>query len=90
MKILPLYLRKNGFSYTQIARTEKKAIYRQTVTQEIEYFEVFIIQTRPEKSIKGKIILSGEVFPGNEAFGVSAWTYKSLEKAMTKYNSLPE
>jgi len=90
MTTLPLVIQRNTFTYTQVLREGKKAIYRQTVTTEIEYFEVFIIRIRPERTIKGKMILSYEKFPSNEDFGVSAWTYKSLEKAMIKFNSLPE
>lgn len=87
---MPLRLRKNGFTYIQVCRDDKRALYAQTVTSELTYYEVFRIKIRPEGLFKGKLILSGEVFPGNEAFGVSAWTYKSLEKAMEKFNSLPE
>ena len=90
MKTLPLNLRKNGFSYTQLFRTENKAIYKQTVSTKIEYFEVFIIQSRPERIIKGKIISSGEKFPNDESFGVMAWTYISFCKALNKYNTLPK
>ena len=90
MKILHLNLRKNGFNYTQVLRNDKNAVYRQYVTPEIEYFEVFSIQIRPDIAFKGKLVTGGESYPGNEAFGKTAWTFRSLEKAMIKYNSLPE
>lgn len=90
MQALPIKLSKNGFAYTQICRDDKKAVYRQYVTPEIEYFEVFIIQIRPDINFTGKLVLGGESYPSNEAFGKTAWTFSSLEKAMTKYNSLPK
>ena len=90
MKILPLNLRKNSFNYTQVLRNSRNAVYRQTVTPEIEYFEVFIIQIRPDINFAGKLVKGGESYPNNEAFGKTAWTYKSLEKAMEKFNSLPK
>ena len=88
MKTLPINLRKNGFDYTQVLRNDKYAVYRQYVTPEIEYFEVFIIKTHPERFFKGRIIQASESFPGNEAFGKTAWTFQNLAKAMSKYNSL--
>jgi len=89
MQILPVILRKNGFDYSQVLRDEKKAIYCQHVTPNLEYFEVFKIQTHLERVFKGGTIPAGESFPSNEGFGVTAWTYRTLEKAMVKYNTLP-
>lgn len=85
---MPLELRRNGFDYTQVLREGKKAVYRQTVTPELAYYEVFIIKIRPEGMFMGKLIPEGEIFPGNEAFGKTAWAFSSIEKAMEKYNSL--
>lgn len=88
MNILPINLRKNGFDYTQILRQGNKAIYEQTYTEIVAYYEVFKIRTQPEKILRGNLIQSGEVFPGNEDFGKTAWSFKTLAKAMDKFNSL--
>jgi hypothetical protein len=89
MQILPIKIRKNGFDYTQVLRESRKAVYRQYVTPEIEYFEVFSIQIRPDITFKGKLVPGGESYPGNEKFGKTAWTFRSLGKAIIKFNSLP-
>ena len=88
MTTLPLILRKNGFTYTQVLREGKKAIYSQTVTGNLKYFEVFIIQSRKEKMIKGKTIQGGEIFPRNESFGITAWSFRTYAEALIKFNSL--
>jgi len=54
MKIIPINLTKNGFSYTQLLREGNKAIYEQSVTASVKYYEVFSIRTRPERILKGK------------------------------------
>lgn len=88
MQILPVILHKNGFDYSQVLRDEKTAIYCQHVTPNLEYFEVFKIQTHLERIFKGRTIPAGESFPANEDFGVTAWSYRNLGKAMVKYKSL--
>ena len=85
MNTLPIKLRKNGFEYSQVLRNSKKAIYRQTYTEKMDYFEVFLIKSRPDRNFKGKMILGGENFPGNEDFGKTAWTFRTLEKAIQKF-----
>ncbi|MHA2030542.1 MAG: hypothetical protein ACW99Q_14235 [Candidatus Kariarchaeaceae archaeon] len=53
---------------------------------------MFRIKVRKERIIqfKGveKKIDAGEIWPSNEAFGRWAWTYRTLDKAMIKYNEL--
>ena len=77
-------IRKNGFTYRLVERTETKAIY----AQDDFAFEVFKIKLgRPhplsDEDIKNfdKI----ERFPNDEAFGKIAWTYRTLEDARKKY-----
>jgi hypothetical protein len=85
---LPLSLRKNGFNYTQVCRGERSCIYAQRVRQKQIAHEVFIVQTRSERYILGKIILAKEKFPSNEDFGKTAWTTWTLEQAKMKFNGL--
>ena len=90
MIALPQKTCKNGFPYTQICRGARSCIYEQRVGQKLIAFEVFIIQTRSERSILGKIIQAKEKFPSNEDFGKTAWTYWTVEQAMKKFNELEE
>ena len=88
MSTLPSKLRKNGFDYTQVLREGRKAIYEQRASEICLYYEVFIIRTRPERNLKGKILSAKEVYPSNEDFGKTAWTCLSYEKALEKFNTL--
>jgi hypothetical protein len=92
MKTLPLKKRYNGFDYTLVHRGKRTCIYKQIVTNEIRYYEVFIIKVREERTIKFKDgerkIKAHEMWPGNEAFGKWAWTFRTLERAMFRFNEL--
>ena len=92
MKALFNKSRKSGFVYTQVLRGKRSCIYEQEVTPEIKYYEVFILQIRKEKTIKFKAgdkkIEAGEMWPNNEAFGKWAWTCRTLERAMERFNEL--
>ena len=85
---LPLKLRKNGFNYTQVCRGWRSFVYEQLITPEIKYFEVFELRIQPEREKFGKLYPTKERFPGNEDFGVWAWTCRTLEKAMERFNEL--
>jgi hypothetical protein len=101
MRKLAKEIRKNGFDYELVERSDTVAIYKQVdntlVHPKIISFEVFIIKTREEGLIGDRIIEAGEVFPSNESFGINAWTYScvsenginyALKKAYRKYNNL--
>jgi len=84
MKPLPLKIRRNGFTYTQVLRNGRSAIYRQQVTPTEVYHEVFLIRVKPEMELFGKTIAEREVFPSNEEFGSRAWTCHTFELALNK------
>ena len=88
MTPLPQKLRKTGFDYAQIARGKRSAIYKQIVDEKTIAYEVFIIRIVPERCINGNWIGEHEKFPSNEAFGHSAWTCRSLDGAMERYNKI--
>jgi len=90
MKPLPDKLRKNGFNYTLVCRDGKLAIYRQEVTEKVQYFEVFVVKIKPESVFKGKVIPEREVFPSNEDFGKTAWSYRNYKDAEAKFRCLVE
>ena len=88
-KQLPPSLKKNGFAYTLVRRTERVCIYAQAVSEKVTAYEVFI-----PRIIKPTLLPSGyrseacEVFPGNEDFGKTAWTCTTLEKANERFDQL--
>ena len=91
MRTLPLNKRFNGFTYTQL-RGKRSCIFRQEVTPEIHYYEVFKIRYRNERIIKvkgqEKKIEAGEIWPNDEAFGYWAWSCRTLERALERFNEL--
>ena len=88
MKPLSDILRKNGFTYTLVLREGQSCIYEQSVAEKTAYYEVFIVQVRPQETIKGKMLPNREVFPGNEDFGVTAWSCRTLDDAMKRFEKL--
>ena len=92
MRILPAKKRFNGFDYTLVLRGKRSCIYRQEVTPGIQYFEVFKIKVRKERilKVKGveKKIEAAEMWPRDEDFGVWAWSCRTLERAMERFNEL--
>ncbi|MFC2118082.1 hypothetical protein ACFLSY_05535 [Bacteroidota bacterium] len=95
VKTLQLKLTKNGFNYTQVLRGKRSCIYAQEVTEDITYFEVFIIKVKPSRKIivNGELIReipAREIFPHDEAFGYWAWSIKLYENALKKFKKLEE
>jgi len=101
MKKLEPELKKNGFLYKLVERTDNCAIYEQFDIDDPNNvysvaFEVFEVRIAKESSINGRIIEGGERFPGNEDFGSKkCWSFtcisgrdKALNKAKSKYEEL--
>jgi hypothetical protein len=88
VKKLPLKLRKNGFIYTQVCRGVRSFVYEQTITPKIKYYEVFELRIQHEWEMNGYFYPAKERFPGNEDFGIWAWTCRTLERAMKRFNEL--
>jgi hypothetical protein len=77
-------IRKNGFDYKLIERTESKAIY----AQQDHGYEVFKIKSGNPHPLAVDDLANYdkiERFPGDEDFGKSAWTYKTLPEAQKRY-----
>ena len=101
---LPVTKTKNGYLYKQIKRTDKVAIYEQSVENEnngdvgrVVAYEVFLIVIAKAYSLvqkhgqkQGQIYNypASEKFPGNEDFGKWAWTFHTKDAAMEKFNAL--
>jgi hypothetical protein len=89
MQTLPLILRKNGYTYVQVLRDKRSCIYEQRVDETLSYFEVFNIKIKqPQKYKSGKEYPEREVFPSNEDFGKTAWSCRTLEDAIKKFEFL--
>ena len=90
MEVLSSYLRKNGYEYNLITRSENNAIYSQSYENTIVGYEVFKIFIRGARysDFLGKDLQPKERFPSNESFGYSAWVYNNLEDARRKYKDL--
>ena len=81
-------LRKNGFNYTKVLPDGRKCIYEQLVPPNLKYYEVFKVQDRPEVVFNGNTIPAREVYPGNEDFGNTAWSCRTLDDAMLRFNKI--
>ncbi len=90
MNILPLELKKNGYFYKQIARTDKKAIYEQRTEQgTLISYEIFKIKVYADFILGGRIVPAHEKFPSDNDFGVLAYTVgRNLDYAMKRYDEL--
>lgn len=92
MKLLPSEISKNGFIYRLVERDHKRAIYSQSIGSKIYAYEVFIIKTQKASSQKiGEkwvYYANTEIFPSNESFGKTAWTYPKLSEAKRKFYEL--
>lgn len=79
MELLKVEVRKNGCRYTMVDRTNKAAMYEQYDKDVFVGYEVFLI--KKQKAINanmGGVEVSyqeKEAFPGNERFGVDAWSF---------------
>ncbi len=88
MKTLPLKLRKNKHDYIQLYRGRRSCIYEQVVSEDLSYYEVFLLKFQPERKVGDRVLEAREVFPHNEAIGRWAWSFRKFEKALQKFNEL--
>jgi hypothetical protein len=91
IKKLPETVKKNGFCYDLIERDENRLIYAQKSHGLIIAYEVFktrLSNPHPNATEDLKNYEKVESFPGNEEFGKRAWTYRTLEEAERRYQSL--
>lgn len=83
-------VRKNGFDYKLIKRDDEKCIYAQYNDGLIIAYEIFKTKnSKPHpKSLEDiKNYDFVETFPTDEEFGVRAWTYPTLDKALLAFDS---
>lgn len=87
---LPESFKKYCYSLKLVRRCENKAIYAQFWGSDPIAFEVIKIRKRLRKYNKlfKQEQPESEVYPSSEQWGKSAWTYRSWETALAKYNSI--
>ena len=90
MKSLPDILRKNGFDYYLVIRSEKVACYEQRYSENVKYYEIFIIKVKHEQNLFGRFYKERELFPADSDFGKSAWSFRNLDDAIKKFRELVE
>ena len=76
----------NGFKYTLLERGKRACVYLQHAAS--PRYEVFIIRTRAEEKIKGKLYPEREVYPPTREWGFTAWTYIKPENALRHFEKI--
>lgn len=79
--ILPKEFTRKGFTYRQIYREKNIAIYEQLKGGSRVSFEVIRISKHDAYSLGGNEIAARETYPGDEAWGIDAFTVMTLERA---------
>jgi hypothetical protein len=89
-RALPPTYSHSEMTFEQVDRTDKAAIYK--ASGESAVWEVFKIKVLPPKTIRPngveKQIPEREKVPGDEDFGLWAWSYINEELAMKRYESI--
>jgi hypothetical protein len=88
MKQLNIEFTKGGIHYKQLERTESKAIYEQLYEEKNVGYEVIRIGSHSGLTLFGKEVPASETYPTTDSWGIRGWTYRTLDKAKEKYNTL--
>jgi hypothetical protein len=88
MDKLPITLKRNGCKYTQLFRDERKAVYRQEVSETSIWYEVIKIKIEAGAEVFGIWIGEHERYPCTSDWGKMGWTFRSLKNAIKKYDAL--
>jgi hypothetical protein len=95
MNLLPPKIKLRGLGFdipvfaTVVERNDHKAIYKVNHPTGHIYYEVFQIRKGIGKFLpSGAYKPAGELYPGNDDFGKTAWCINDLDRAMDKYLSL--
>jgi len=86
-KPLPIWFRRDGFNYRQIAREGNAAIYEQTWSgcpDPSICYEVVRIRRREGFQIDGRFLEPAEVYPNSGAWGVDGFTLINKQEAFAK------
>lgn len=88
-KVIPTEFKKKGFHYKQIKREGGRAIFAQTRPgSSMCNYEVVKIGRHNGYVMGGVHIAAAETYPGSSVWGLSGWTYQTLDAAECKYQTL--
>lgn len=68
-----------GFIFTQLKKSEYAYLYRVNL-ENSHHFEVFKRKVNTQYNCVS--------YPSDKAFGIWAWTYKNIDKALDKFDDL--
>ena len=83
--------RRDGFTYRQIAREGRAAIYEQTwngCSDPSVCYEVVRIRRRGDFQIDGRLVEPAEVYPNSETWGVDGFTLTDKDAVFAKQREL--
>lgn len=81
MNTLPLQFERYSYTFTQVERNSSTAIYEQSKGGRIMAYEAVQVRVAPAAEVFGTAYPEREVYPGPEAWGVTAWTCLSIGAA---------
>lgn len=88
-KPVPATFTKKGFTYRQLRREGRRAIFEQTKPgSSLTNYEVVKIGKHNGYIMGGVTIEPAETYPGSSLWGITAWTCCSLEDATKRYEAL--
>jgi len=97
MERLDEKIKYRGYIYNKVKRNNFKAIYAQHNIDDDgnevikpRGYEVFRISVLKEGELFGNYYPEREKFPSDTAFGLTAWSYRTLESAEKKYQEINE
>ncbi len=77
-----------GFNFTLVKREKNKAIYKKYASKKNFCYEVIKISRHNGYTLQDVYVEPAETYPGDKQWGVSGFTYKSLEAAEKHFNLL--
>lgn len=86
---LPHIFNRNSHIYSLYQRGIQTVIYTQCIDNSLVGYEVFKIRIQSKHTLPdGKIVSAKEKLPNDENFGVWAFAYRTLDKAIQKFEEL--
>ena len=87
-KLLPLQFVRAGLVWSQVQRTQDKALYSGSINGEIVEWECIRVRTFPAKTIFGsKDVPEREKYPSTSDWGTYGFTHNNEGRAIVIYNS---
>jgi hypothetical protein len=88
MTPLKTQFKKHTFTFEQLKRHGKVALFKKTSQAGIDSFEVVVVQENQDRTIGGNFIAAHESLPPSESWGTYGWSYNDEDRANRKYREL--